>query len=157
MSSEYTDRAQLSNLCPQLSLNEDHVLKLYRTLDQKSPFKVSEGELSIALVSKEEITRIHQNFMDDPTPTDVITFQGDPDFQQAGEICVCPEVAYEYALKNEKDFSKELSLYLAHGYLHLAGLDDIDDADRAEMRKAEAIVMEILEQENAFPNFTFEQ
>ena len=27
-------------------------------------------------------------------------------------------------------FAEELTLYLVHGYLHLAGLDDVDPADR---------------------------
>lgn len=155
MPSEYTDRTSVSNLCPQLNCDEEQILKLYRLLDEKSPFKAPLGELSIALVSKDEITRLHDDFMNDATPTDVITFPGDPDFGEAGEICVCPEVAHEYAKKNDLNFSNELTLYLAHGYLHLAGLDDIQDADRQEMRKAEAIVMEIVTQAEAVPTFEF--
>ncbi|NQY32165.1 MAG: rRNA maturation RNase YbeY, partial [Coraliomargarita sp.] len=40
-------------------------------------------------------------------------------------------------------FRQELSLYLIHGWLHLAGYDDRNDEDRAAMRTAEGIALEI--------------
>ncbi len=100
---------------------------------------------------------MHKEFMNDPTPTDVITFQGEPEVDLAGEICVCPEIAQEYAAANDLDFSKELTLYLIHGYLHLAGFDDIEDRDRNEMRKAEEIAMELVEKNQALPKFDIAQ
>ncbi|MCH6257091.1 rRNA maturation RNase YbeY [Puniceicoccaceae bacterium K14] len=155
MESEYAEHTQVSNLCSKLSFEEKEVIQLYQTLSQKSPFQAPPGQLSIAFVSIDEISRLHGQFMDDPTPTDVITFPGDSDFNEAGEICVCPEVAYEYAKANNGDFSRELTLYLAHGYLHLAGLDDIEDNDREKMREAESIVMAIIIESRSIPNFKF--
>ncbi len=76
--------------------------------------------------------------MQDDSPTDVITFSGDPDDGTAGEICVCPEAAQSYAKENGKEFAAELTLYLAHGYLHLCGFDDIEDDDKIEMRRRRA-------------------
>ena len=146
-------RAQVANHVKDLSLQERQIENLFRTLDSDGSFDPPAGGLSIAFVSKEEISQIHDQFMDDPSPTDVITFPGDPEENIAGEICVCPQVAYEYASENSGDFSKELSLYLIHGYLHLCGFDDIDESDRAEMRQAESQAMAILENAQAIANF----
>jgi len=142
-------RTQVANHVETLSFLEEDIETLFRTLDTSGSFDPPAGELSIAFVSKNEISEIHEQFMGDAAPTDVITFPGDPDENLAGEICVCPQVAKEYARANNGEFSTELSLYLVHGYLHLCGFDDIDDSDRAAMRKAETEAMAILEETSA--------
>lgn len=149
-------RAQVNNACPGLQADSDEVETLFATLDRFGGFDAPSGEFSIAFLTKEEISRVHNQFMDDPTVTDVITFPGEPEYDMAGEICVCPEVAYEYTLANGGDFATELALYLAHGYLHLCGFDDIDDPDRVEMRAAEKVAITTLQSRNALPNFAFQ-
>ena len=42
-------------------------------------------------------------------------------------------------------FSRELSLYLIHGWLHLAGYDDRAEADRAKMREAEQLALSLID------------
>lgn len=148
-----SERVCIANFCSNLQIDKSAVADLFEILDKQGSFDAPAGELSIAFVSKEEIARMHGEFMDDPTPTDVITFFGEPDVDLAGEICVCPEVAQEYAAVNQLDFSRELTLYLVHGYLHLAGFDDIEDKHRTEMRKAEQIAMDLVEKNNAAPRF----
>ena len=49
------------------------------------------GEIEVSLVSDEDIARVHGEFMDDPTPTDVITFQH-------GEILVSLDTARREAV-----------------------------------------------------------
>lgn len=146
-------RAQVSNLCPKLIVDDQEVDRLFATLDRFGSFDPPSGELSIAFVSKAEISRIHERFMNDPTPTDVITFPSDKESGLAGEICVCPEVAFDYGLKNGLTFADELSLYLIHGYLHLCGFDDQSDTTKAEMRKAEDTAMNLLKSHDAKPSF----
>ena len=146
-------RAQVSNACPQLQASSAEIERLFIVLDQFGGFDAPSGELSIAFISKEEIVRIHDQFMQDPSVIDVITFPGDPEDGIAGEICVCPQVALDYSQGRESNFSEELSLYLVHGYLHLCGFDDIEDEERACMRKAESIAMSTLKTHNALPVF----
>lgn len=146
-------RIQANNLCPNLFYEEDEIEQLIQTLDKAGAFDAPAGELSLAFVDKDEISRLHQEFMQDPSPTDVITFPGDPDFDLAGEICVCPHVASEYALKEGLNFSDELALYVIHGYLHLCGFDDIQDDDRAAMRLAEQQALKIARAHDALPTF----
>ncbi|MDQ8196698.1 rRNA maturation RNase YbeY [Pelagicoccus enzymogenes] len=147
-------RVQVNSLCPRLGYEESEIERLINVLDKAGAFDAPPGELSIAFVEKDYIAQLHDQFMGDPSPTDVITFPPDPDTDQAGEIIVCPQVAREFAKKENLSFSDELSLYLIHGYLHLCGFDDIDDADRALMRRAEQQALEVVRKAKAMPSFS---
>lgn len=92
-----------------------------------------------------DMGRLHAAFLDDPAPTDVITFDGDPALGSAGEVCVCADVAHEYSRDHGGTFARELLLYLVHGYLHLAGYDDVRPAWKRSMRAAESRAMRMLE------------
>jgi probable rRNA maturation factor len=84
--------------------------------------------------------------MEDPSPTDVITFPAQPEMESAGEIIVSVDHARSQAAELGETFSRELSLYLVHGWLHLAGYDDHKDSDRAKMREAEQKALLILDE-----------
>ncbi len=103
------------------------------------------GELSVVFLTDTALAQLHADFLADPTPTDVITFAGDPAHGTAGEICVSVDAAAAYARKSRSDFSAELTLYLVHGWLHLAGYDDLEPAKKRAMRRAEARAMRLLE------------
>lgn len=126
-------------------------------LDGELPesLRAPHGELSLAILDDDEISKIHADFMDNPNPTDVITFEGDKGGEFAGEICASAETA----LRQSADFktlpSWELTLYFAHGYLHLAGIDDISPEDAIKMRAAESSAMQILSRNFSKPIFTF--
>jgi probable rRNA maturation factor len=108
--------------------------------------------------------------MDDPTATDVITFEGDALAGLAGEVCVSADTAWNYVASLEgraparprpgkssllpSAFARELTLYLVHGWLHLAGYDDLVPAKKRRMRAAEARAMKLLEEAHAIPAFT---
>ncbi len=115
-------------------------------------FPAPDGDLSIAFLDDEQISRVHEQFMNDPSPTDVITFPGDPAMDFAGEICVSVEHADSNA-KNGGSFARELSLYLVHGYLHLAGFDDTVPDLKRKMRRAERKALEFLEKQDGLPEF----
>lgn len=102
------------------------------------------GELSLVVLDAPAMGRLHAGFLGDPSPTDVITFDGDPALGAAGEVCICADVARDYAAAHGGDFARELLLYFVHGYLHLAGLDDTAPALRRAMRSAERRAMTLL-------------
>lgn len=93
-------------------------------------------EVEVSIVSDEVIAQVHQDFMDIPGATDVITFAH-------GEIVISAETASNYAADYGHTFDKELMLYMIHGLLHLAGHEDADPQERKVMEK---IQEEILEQ-----------
>jgi len=107
------------------------------------------AEISVAFLTDAALARLHGDFLGDPAPTDVITFPGEPPFT-AGEICVSVDAARREA---GRQFSRELALYLAHGWLHLAGHDDRRPAQKRRMRRAEARALRILRSAGALPAF----
>jgi len=102
-------------------------------------------ELAVTFVSEADLTRMHAEYLDDPTATDVITFDlGTEGEGPAGELYVSVERARQVASQREVAVERELTLYVVHGVLHLCGFDDRDASDAARMRSAEAAVMAAL-------------
>jgi probable rRNA maturation factor len=86
--------------------------------------------IQIVLVDRATMAKVHGQFLDDPTETDVITFP-------YGEILVCPAVARERAAGYRFDVEHEVLLYALHGLLHLAGYDDTTAAAARSMARAQ--------------------
>lgn len=119
-------------------------------LDQ---YAIPPGELSIVFLNDDVMSQLHSEYLNDATPTDVITFPGDSDMDFAGEICVSVDHAIASYMEHHTSFAEELTLYIVHGYLHLAGLDDIEEQDRLGMRAAEAVLMQHLREQDLMPDF----
>ena len=107
-------------------------------------------EIAVHLVTKEKIAALHEEFFQDPSPTDCMSFPLDDPNSDAkdsilGEIMICPRVAIEYAESHNLDPRREFFLYLVHGFLHLLGYDDLDPASRRNMRRQEKSCLLLLE------------
>ena len=124
------------------------------------------GELSLVFLTDPALAKIHGDFIGDPTATDVITFVGDPTALRAGEIGVSADTAARYVGLSldgrprpagtralHESFSAELTLYVVHGWLHLAGYDDLQPARKRRMRAAEKRAMALLQKARAVPKF----
>ncbi|MCZ6673788.1 MAG: rRNA maturation RNase YbeY [Verrucomicrobia bacterium] len=146
---------QIYNPCKALEFNHQAVDDLFLFLDEAASHSIPTGDLSLAFLDQEAHCQLHADFLDDPTPTDVITFPGDPKEDLAGEICVSIDTAYSYAKTHTSDFSKELTLYLVHGWLHLAGFDDLNEKDRQVMKKQEQVYMSTVETNGKVPLFKY--
>jgi probable rRNA maturation factor len=73
------------------------------------------------------MAQLHQQFMNLPGPTDVLTFPLDEDEDGnvvAGEVVVCVPEARRRAREHGVAVERELLLYALHGMLHLCGYDD---------------------------------
>ena len=91
-------------------------------------------EISFVLVSDARIAALHQEFMDDPAPTDVITFRH-------GEIVISAETARRAARHWKLPLPEEITRYAVHGLLHLAGWSDGGPAEAAEMRRVQEKIL----------------
>jgi probable rRNA maturation factor len=131
-----------------LPLSEEKVVSV--ALEFKNLYHLPHEEVIIHFVSKETITQLHDEFFDDNTPTDCISFPIDdsesPGHRILGEIFVCPEVAIEYAQNEGVDPLDETLLYTIHALLHLIGYNDIEEEEREEMRLEESFVLNHLKQ-----------
>lgn len=156
----------IANRYPRLRLKRSDVTRVIHVLDANPTAlglpaaRIPQGELSLVFLNDRALAELHADFLDDPTTTDVITFEGEsgpeiPDeARTAGEICVSVDTAATYARAHGHDFSTELTLYLVHGWLHLAGFDDLIPAKKRVMRRAEARALKLLQQADAVPRFS---
>jgi probable rRNA maturation factor len=96
---------------------------------------IVDAELSISLVGEEEIAELHERYLHEAGPTDVLSFPldeeaGEDGLRQLGDVVIAPAVA---ARNHPDDPASELRLLLVHGILHLLGHDHMERADRASM------------------------
>ena len=149
---------EIRNAHPSLRFSKPAVAAAIRTLDRhRERFQggCPDGELSIAFLTDKALAKLHAVFLDDPTTTDVISFEGAPQLGTAGEICISADTAAAFSTANQKNLSEELTLYVVHGWLHLSGYDDLQPAKKRRMRAAESRAMKLLRASKAVPIFTF--
>lgn len=154
----------IANRHPRLRLERRAVARVIHALDAHharlattgSTVADPAGELSLVFLTDAALARLHADFLDDPTTTDVITFEGDHAFGTAGEICVSVDTAAAYAREHGRDFTTELTLYVVHGWLHLAGHDDLVPVKKRAMRRAEAKALRLLAAAGAIPRFALQ-
>lgn len=96
---------------------------------------VVDAELSVSLVTEEEIADLHERYMHEDGPTDVLSFPlddeaGEDGSRLLGDVVIAPGVA---ARNNPGNPAAELRLLLVHGILHLLGHDHMGQAERNQM------------------------
>lgn len=129
-----------------LALEAFERLALHVLVMESAP---EEAELSIALVSDEEMARLNEQYRGIAGPTDVLSFgcddpclatEGEPIL--LGDVIIAPEVAQRQAAENGVTVEAELNLLLVHGILHLFGYDHDRDEDAAVMQERERVVLD---------------
>ena len=100
--------------------------------ERRDSVLTKQPEIFFVLVSDAKIAALHEEFMNEPSPTDVITFQH-------GEIVISAETAKREARQRSLSLQEEIARYAVHGVLHLAGWSDATpraaDAMRAIQEK----------------------
>jgi probable rRNA maturation factor len=101
------------------------------------------AELSVVFVDVATMTDLHVRWMDEPGPTDVLSFPMDeltpprddeqPPEGLLGDVVICPEVAQRQAEQADHEVRLELGVLLTHGILHLLGYDHADPDDERLM------------------------
>ncbi|MBW8483541.1 rRNA maturation RNase YbeY [Actinomadura parmotrematis] len=116
------------------------------------------AELSVLLVDEEAMTELHVKWMDEPGPTDVLSFpmdelrpgaldggadeDGELDPGLLGDIVLCPAVAERQAHEAGHSTEAELELLTVHGVLHLLGYDHAEPEEHKEMFGLQAELLE---------------
>jgi probable rRNA maturation factor len=102
-----------------------------------------DAELNILLYGVGPMEELHLRWLDEPGPTDVLSFPmdqlrpGTEDFVTPagllGDVVLCPEVAEAQAQTAGHSLQDELNMLLTHGMLHLLGFDHAEPAEEKEM------------------------
>jgi probable rRNA maturation factor len=101
------------------------------------------AELSVLAIDVDAMTNLHVQWMDEPGPTDVLSFpmdelrpgsdDRDPEPGLLGDVVLCPAVAAQQAVTAGHSTDDELDLLCTHGILHLLGYDHAEPDDEREM------------------------
>ena len=103
------------------------------------------AELSVLLVDGGSMSALHERWMGEPGPTDVLAFPMDeldtargPDETEPGpallgDVVLCPELARRQAAQAGHSMAEELHLLCVHGVLHLLGYDHGEPDEEREM------------------------
>ncbi len=102
-----------------------------------------DADLAIQFADEHVMEKLHIEFMDEPGPTDVLSFPmdelkpGTPESPTPagllGDIVVCPTVAAAQALTAGHQAIEEILLLTTHGILHLLGYDHAEPDEEREM------------------------
>jgi rRNA maturation RNase YbeY len=99
-------------------------------------YKVSSATINIVLQTNEEIKKINKEFLNHDYETDVISFNIEEEPFE-GELYISLEKTIEQAKEFDQSINDELLRLVAHGLLHLMGLDDDNDEQKEKMHKLE--------------------
>jgi probable rRNA maturation factor len=89
------------------------------------------------------MANLHEQWMDEPGPTDVLSFPMDelrpgtddrePEPGLLGDVVLCPAFARAQAATAGHSLDEELDLLCTHGILHLLGYDHAEPDEEREM------------------------
>lgn len=102
-----------------------------------------DAEVALIAVDETAMAQLHQQWMDEPGPTDVLSFPmdelrppkpgDDAPTGILGDIVLCPSVADAQAKAAGHTLMAELQLLTVHGLLHLLGFDHAEADQEREM------------------------
>ena len=135
MTIEITNDSEVSVDLNRVQLLAEHVresLRLHPLVD-----------VGIIFVDEAPMTDLHVRWMDEPGPTDVLSFPmdelrpGSDEMLSAegvlGDVVICPQVARRQAEVAGHPEINEILMLLTHGMLHLVGFDHEEPDEEKEM------------------------
>lgn len=129
----------------------------------KHGISLSDVDVDITLLNKEEMQQLNNESRAVDKPTDVLSFPSititmpfnkamypydiNPETNAVylGEMMICREIMAEQATEYGHSEVRELAYLTAHGIHHLLGYDHMTESDRTLMRAAEEVVLNALD------------
>ena len=102
------------------------------------------GTLTYILTDDEGILRVNRKFLDHDYFTDIITFDYSKRGMVSGDIYISLETVATNAEQFGQNPIRELHRVLAHGLLHLCGINDTGPGEREIMEQHEDRALELL-------------
>jgi probable rRNA maturation factor len=105
--------------------------------------KLNISTLDIIFISSREFQRLHQDYLQDDTPGDVLTFNLSEDKKIEGEIYINLEQTRDQAVCYRVPVLDEIFRLIIHGCLHLAGFSDLHKDEQKVMKKKEEFLLKL--------------
>ncbi len=123
-------QVEIANLQEDAEVDEDLLCKAARYIIEEE--KVPEAEISIALLSENEMRRLNREYRGINEPTDVLSFLLDEN-PLVGELILSPSCVKRQARECGVSFERELVTLTFHGILHLLGYNHEGEEKEAEL------------------------
>src|SRR5699024_1261937 len=135
-------------------LEEKHFTLLNKVLSfTGEKEKISSNvDLSVSIVTNEDIQTLNESYRDKNEPTDVLSFELDHPIEDQrnvgiplmmGDIIISIDKVHDQAERYNHSFDRELSFLVIHGFLHLMGYThDNKEEEKIMFEKQEAILKE---------------
>ncbi len=102
-----------------------------------------ESTIAVTFIDGDRMTTLHEDWMNEPGPTDVLSFPIDEialpkegeisEVGILGDIVICPEYLGPQMLESGRSLQHEAEFLVTHGILHLLGMDHQEPDDHARM------------------------
>ena len=106
-------------------------------------------ELSITIISSEEMEALHMEWMDELGATDILSFPMDElrpsnnaEPGMLGDIVMCPEYVLADTPRHGMELAQRLEFLLVHGVLHLIGYDHQTEVEYEEMFAKQDVLLD---------------
>lgn len=136
----------------QVEIPKESLECMNRALDEaleKEGVYGDRGQVSLTIVSPEEIQQLNREYRQVDRVTDVLSFPQyvSPDEIPAdsmyllGDVVICMEQAVKQAEEYGHSIQRELVYLFVHSIFHLFGYDHMEEEEKQAMREAEEAVM----------------
>jgi probable rRNA maturation factor len=101
--------------------------------------------IDVLIVDDARLSELHAQYLNDPTTTDVLTFN----LAEKGEameiqVVICADAAARQAGPRGHSIEFEVLLYAIHGLLHCSGFDDHSEAECVRVHREEDRILEAI-------------
>ena len=136
----------------QVEIPKESLEYMNRALDEalaKEGVYGDRGQVSLTIVSPEEIQQLNREYRQVNRVTDVLSFPqyASPNEIPAdsmyllGDVVICMEQAVKQAEEYGHSIQRELVYLFVHSIFHLFGYDHMEEEEKQAMREAEEAVM----------------
>ena len=116
--------------------------------------RLDEAELSLRIVTPEEITSLNDRYRQQAKATNVLSFPAElPEHIELpllGDLVICAQVVEQEARDQGKSSAAHWAHMVIHGTLHLLGYDHIDEAEAKIMESLEIKILKSMNIANPY-------
>ena len=129
------------HLDKELSITEEQLSDLIRQTSKKLELDIQ--SVQVIFVDDEKLRTMHEQYLNDPDYTDVMTFNLSNDSIE-GEIYISDDRVKENAKLFKVTIENEICRNIIHGLLHLAGYTDKEEPEKTIMKQKEEELLSLL-------------
>ena len=120
--------------------------RVITAIDRRTDLPDYEGSINLKLVDDAAIRALNKDYSGKDSSTDVLSFSYIEDDQppvdgELGDIAISFETAARQAAAAGISLVDEVGLLLAHGTLHILGLDHANVSEQSELDRLQAAIM----------------